>query len=59
MDGCECLVKIQDDIASLMYTLAPQLTRNPEGIILYEAQANPSDHKVKNGNDMSSNNIGM
>jgi hypothetical protein len=37
-----------------------QLTKNPDGIILYEAQANPSDHtKVKGLGEMGGSRLGM
>jgi hypothetical protein len=37
-----------------------QLTRNPEGIILYEAQARPADHKKVHGDtDVPGSFLGM
>ncbi|KAJ9097195.1 hypothetical protein QFC21_004864 [Naganishia friedmannii] len=35
------------------------ITKNPDGIILYEAQANPSDHKVKGVGSLQGSNLGM
>jgi hypothetical protein len=36
-----------------------QITKNPDGVIVYEAQANPSDHKVKGVADMQGSGLGM
>jgi hypothetical protein len=36
-----------------------QLTQNPEGVIVYEAQANPADHKVKGTAGMGSSGLGF
>lgn len=36
-----------------------QMTRNPEGLIVYEANANPADHKVKGESAMAGSRLGM